>query len=83
MNNAPLGRSVVDSEFGGDLKLTTNPTGRPRYGFGIFTGSNDLVAYRTTKPLLRKEKEVDATSESPLPASVRRDDKQPKPASSL
>ena len=23
-----------------------NPTGRPRYGFGIFTG-NDLVAYRT------------------------------------
>ena len=36
----------VDSEFGGDLKLTMNPTGRPRYGFGIFTG-NDLVAYRT------------------------------------
>ena len=36
----------VDSEFGGDLKLTMNPTGRPRYGFGIFVG-NDLVAYRT------------------------------------
>ena len=36
----------VDSEFGGDLKLSMNPTGRPRYGFGIFTG-NDLVAYRT------------------------------------
>ena len=36
----------IDSEFGGDLKLTINPTGRPRYGFGIFTG-NDLVAYRT------------------------------------
>ena len=36
----------VDSEFGGDLKLTMNPTGRPRYGFGIFIG-NDLVAYRT------------------------------------
>jgi len=36
----------VDSEFGGDLKLTINPTRRPRYGFGIFAG-NDLVAYRT------------------------------------
>ena len=37
----------VDSEFGGDLKLAKDPTGRPRYGFAIFVG-NDLVYYRTT-----------------------------------
>ena len=36
----------VDSEFGGDLKLVKDPTGRPRYGFAIFVG-NDLVSYRT------------------------------------
>ena len=36
----------VDSEFGRDLKLTKDPTGRPRYGFGILI-DNDLVAYCT------------------------------------
>ena len=36
----------VDSEFGGDLKLTKDPTGRPSDGFGILVG-NDLVAYCT------------------------------------
>ena len=36
----------VDSAFGGDLKLVQKPTGRPRYGFGVFVG-NDLVYWQT------------------------------------
>ena len=39
----------VDSEFEGDLKLTKDPTWRPRYGFAIYVG-NDLVSYAPRQP---------------------------------